>query len=266
MRRAQILVLGIAIVAAALAVLLANNFLGRSKVKTISKTIGAVKVLVAKKDIDLGSAVKQAELGWQDWPDEAVPKGYITDKLKPNAPQDYSGHIARISFQSGEPIKEDKLIKANEGGVLAAILPAGMRAISTKIAEDSAVGGFILPNDRVDVLLTRKIRSKDARQEQIVADTIFKNVRVLAIGQQIEIKDGKKVATGKTATLELTPSQTETLALATSMGDISLTLRSLAEALQTDGPTGGSAFKTDEQPNAVKMLRYGTWSRAYGVK
>ena len=163
-------------------------------------------------------------------------------------------------------MNQAKIVKAGEGGVLAAILPAGMRAISTKINEESAVGGFILPADRVDVLVTRKVRGRDGRQEQTVSDTLFKNVRVLAIGQEIETKDGKMVATGKTATLELSPNQAETLALAQAMGDISLTLRSLQENQKGANAEGdASAFEPDNT-NAVRMLRYGEWSRAYGVK
>ena len=109
---------------------------------------------------------------------------------------------------------------------MAAILPAGMRAISTPIREETAAGGFILPNDRVDVILSHKLRV--GSKEESVSEAVLRNVRVLAIGQEIENKDGEKVATGKTATLELSPSQAETLALAQSMGELSLSLRSLA--------------------------------------
>lgn len=267
MKRARLLVFGVAIAAAGAAAMLANGMLSRPKTKVVETTVGTVDVLVAKSEIRLGDAVKAADFRWQAWPQEAATAGYITRSSKPDAMADLAGAIARAPFLPGEPIKELKLIKANEGGVLAAILPAGMRAISTKISEDSAAGGFILPNDKVDVLVTRKVRGKDGRQEQTVSDTLFTNVRVLAIGQEIEIKDGKKVATGKTATLELAPGQAQTLALAAAMGDISLTLRSLEDSTNAAGLAAGGegAFKQSEQSNGVKMLRYGTWSRAYGV-
>ena len=106
----------------------------------------------------------------------------------------------------GEPVTALKLVKAGEGGVLAAILPAGMRAISTRIKEETGVGRLILPNDHVDVILTQRRRGR-AGGEEFVSDTLFRNVRVLAIGQLIEAKDGKKLAEGNTATLELTPRQ-----------------------------------------------------------
>ena len=96
--------------------------------------------------------------------------------------------------------------------MLAAILPAGMRAISTRIKEETGVGRLILPNDHVDVILTQRKRGRSGG-EDFVSDTLFRNVRVLAIGQLIEAKDGKKLAEGNTATLELTPRQSELLAL-----------------------------------------------------
>ena len=103
-----------------------------------------------------------------------------------------------------------------------------MRAISTRIKEETGVGRLILPNDHVDVILTQRRRGRDGGEE-FVSDTLFRNVRVLAIGQLIEAKEGKKLAEGNTATLELTPRQTELLALANSMGEISLALRSIAD-------------------------------------
>ena len=187
--------------------------------------------------------------------------GLITKNSEPDAPTKLSGAVARAPFIAGEPIKEQKLIKISEGGVMAAILPAGMRAISTPIREETAAGGFILPNDRVDVILSHKTRV--GTQEQPVSEAVLRNVRVLAIGQALDNKDGEKVASGKTATLELTPPQAETLALAQSMGEISLSLRSLADA--TPGQHEGTAKIGDAYSSSVKFLKYGVPSRAFGV-
>ncbi len=267
MRRARLIVFAIAILAAGMAALLANGFLGgRTKTKVLEKEINTIDVLVARKAIGLGERFKAADFGWQPWPKSAAAEsGYITKSAQPNAEKDYVGAIARTSFLPNEPLNQAKVVKADDGGVLAAILPAGMRAISTKITEESAVAGFILPADRVDVIVTRKVRGRDGRQEQTVSDTLFKNVKVLAIGQEIETKEGKMVASGKTATLELSPAQAETLALAQAMGDVSLTLRSLSENKPGTAEGDASAFKPDNT-NAVRMLRYGEWSRTYGVK
>ncbi len=172
-----------------------------------------------------------------------------------------SGSVARAPFIAGEPIKDQKLIKISEGGVMAAILPSGMRAISTPIREETSAGGFILPNDRVDVILSHKI--KVGSKEQPVSEAVLRNVRVLAIGQEIENKDGEKVATGKTATLELTPQQAELLALAQSMGEISLSLRSLADA--DPGQAEPTAKIGDANASSVRFLKYGVPSRAFGV-
>ncbi len=100
---------------------------------------------------------------------------------------------------AGEPVTSQKLVKPGQGGVLAAILPAGMRAVSTKIKEETAAGNLILPNDRVDVILIRRVRDRTG-QEDYVSDVLFGNVRVLAIGQQIETKEGKKQADGSAST------------------------------------------------------------------
>jgi pilus assembly protein CpaB len=169
--------------------------------------------------------------------------------------------VARAPFIAGEPIKEQKLIKISEGGVMAAILPSGMRAISTPIREETAAGGFILPNDRVDVILSHKL--KVGQKEEPVSEAVLRNVRVLAIGQEIENKDGEKVATGKTATLELTPRQAEVLALAQSIGEISLSLRSLADTNPNQAET--AAKIGDANGSSVKILKYGVPSRTFGI-
>ena len=147
----------------------------------------------------------------------------------------------------------------------AAILPRGMRAISTKIKEETAAGRLILPNDYVDVILTRRLRGSKGGP-QYVSDTLFSNVRVLAIGQQIDSTADKKKSEGaaNTATLELTPEQAEQLALANSMGSISLALRSIADLDRGNGPTEGNGLKK-KSSSAIRVLRYGVRSRAYGV-
>ena len=149
--------------------------------------------------------------------------------------------------------------------MLAAILPKGMRAISTRIKEETAAGRLILPNDHVDVILTRRMRERDG-QDAYVSDTLFRNVRVLAVGQQIESKKDSKSSEGSanTATLELTPEQAELLARANSMGEISLSLRSLADA-DPNGPDQGSDPFDHQRGSAVRVLKYGVPTRAYGV-
>jgi len=264
MKRARIIVLAIAFTAAGGAAYVAKN-LATPTIRTVEvNTADTVEVLVAGRAIRLGDSVRSGDLKWQPWPKKAASSGYITKSNSPEALSKFSGAIARAPFLEGEPIKNQKLIKASEGGVLAAILPSGMRAISTPIREETAAGGFILPNDRVDVIISRRVRT--GRKEEFISETVLRNVRVLAIGQAIEIKDGKKVANGKTATLELSPRQTETLSLAQSMGDISLALRSLADARPdgVSGPQSGEALNGD-RGSSMKLLKYGIPSRVFGV-
>jgi pilus assembly protein CpaB len=227
----------------------------REEVKT-----DVAQVLVARSEIGLGQTTGPDSFRWQDWPRSAVTPGYVQRSERPNAMKDLEGSVARAPMLPGEPVTAAKLVRAGEGGVLAAILPAGMRAISTRIKEETGVGRLILPNDHVDVILTQRRRGR-ASGDDFVSDTLFRNVRVLAIGQLIEAKDGKKLAEGNTATLELTPRQTELLALANSMGEISLALRSIADIDTKDQPTLGQ----DKRGNSIRVLRYGVKSRAYGV-
>jgi len=265
MKRARIIVLGIAIVSALVAAILAKNFMGNTKViQTVKTDYDTVKVLVARSAIGVGTAVNKDDLKWQSWPKDGANSGYIIQSKQKKAITLYAGSIARVSFLPGEPIKKQKLIKASNGGVMAAIVRKGMRAVSTPIREETAAGNFIQPSDRVDVILTRKMRKENGQGSQHVSDTIFRNVNVLAIGQNIEMKGGKKVAAGKTATLELTPEQSETMALARSMGELTLSLRSLAEASR-NGSAESDVPLNAERSSGISILKYGVQSRAYGV-
>jgi len=258
MKKARIVVLAIASSAALGAAWIANNIV--SDPLEIEKTIGATDVLVAATNINLGDSISATNLKWQQWPVGGVTPGLITKDANPDATNALSGSVARAPFIAGEPIKEQKLIKNSEGGVMAAILSPGMRAISTPIREETAAGGFILPNDRVDVLLSHKVRV--GSRDETVSEAVLRNVRVLAIGPEIEAKDGEKVATGKTATLELTPREAEVLALAQSIGEISLALRSIADSTSDKEPT---AKIGDAHSGSVKTLKYGVPSRTFGV-
>ncbi|MEA2986324.1 MAG: pilus assembly protein CpaB, partial [Alphaproteobacteria bacterium] len=211
------------------------------------------EVLVAKGDIGLGQSVSGADMQWQTWPVAAAGALFIRRPDKPNAIQDFSGSIARAPMVAGEPIRDAKLIKANGSGFMAAILPSGMRAVSTEISAETGAGGFILPNDRVDVILSRRDRDaeKSSGQEAFLSETILTNIRVLAIDQAIEEKNAQKVVVGKTATLELGSRQAETLALARQQGTLSLALRSLAD--------GGKATeeKVERRDGAINTVRFG---------
>jgi pilus assembly protein CpaB len=261
MKRAQLLGVGIASVCG-LAAFFGVMSLVNKPAKVVREEVmtNTTQVLVAKMELGLGTITGPESFRWQDWPQSAVSPSYIQRSARPSAIKDLTGAVARAPMLPGEPVTPLKLVKAGDGGVLAAILPAGMRAISTRIKEETGVGRLILPNDHVDVILTRRQRGR-AGAEEFVSDTLFRNVRVLAIGQLIEAREGKKLAEGNTATLELTPRQAELLALANSMGEISLSLRSIADMQAGQDP----GVQEKRGNNSIKVLRYGVKSRAYGV-
>ena len=185
MKRARIIVLGIAFVAAGGAAMLARGVLNKPQsVEKVAVAIDVVDVLVADDRINLGDPVKSESLRWQQWPRKAVAQSFVLRTNNPKAINEYSGSIARAPFTKGEPINEHKLIKTDQGGVLAAILPRGMRAISVRISPETGAGGFILPNDYVDVILTRRGRNATGDEEHY-SQTLLRNVRILAIDQTI---------------------------------------------------------------------------------
>ena len=211
------------------------------------------EVLVASSDVGIGQAVSSQSLRWQVWPSAAATSAnFIRKREKPNAVEQIAGSIARAPFSAGEPIREEKLIKANGSGYLAAILPAGMRAFSTPISPETGAGGFILPNDRVDVLLIRA--QKATAGEVYSSETLLSNVRILAIDQTVEEKNGQRVVVGKIATLALNSRDSETLALATRLGTIALALRSLADSKPADSDeTTRANLKSSESVNIVRF-------------
>ncbi|MFN3658756.1 MAG: Flp pilus assembly protein CpaB [Pseudolabrys sp.] len=252
MKAARVVVLAVAIGAGGVAALLA----GRSEKPPATKPeaapqIATVDILVARSDIALGQAISPGEVQWQSWPANAATGNFIRKSDRPTAVEELSGWIARAPFVTGEPIRDAKLVNAKGSGFMAAILPSGMRAVSTQISPETGAGGFILPNDRVDVILTR--RNADKADGPQSSETILSNIRVLAIDQAVEEKNGQKVVVGKTATLELSPTQAETLTLGHSLGSLSLALRSITDASRDTTPE-------DDKPNArggVNVVRFG---------
>jgi pilus assembly protein CpaB len=222
-----------------------------------------VDVLVAKSEIALGQTIKPEDLQWQTWPAASASSNFIRRSERPDATTRIAGSIARGAFIAGEPIREQKLVKADGSGFMAAILPTGMRAVSTEISAETGAGGFILPNDRVDVLLTRRIKNPVPSLPDIVhSEVVLANVRVLAIDQAPKEKDGQTTVLGKTVTLELRPQQTIDLAAARQAGTLSLALRSIADANATE-------VSSDEQARrgvSVNVVRYGVPSQSTAQK
>lgn len=220
------------------------------------------QVLVAAQDLPMGTVVNPGAAVWRPWPKADVSELMITRSGKPDALKDVEGSMTRVAFLRGEPIRHDKLVKAGAGGFIAAILPSGKRAVAIKTDNrgDSSAGGFILPGDRVDVVrLARDDEATKARGVEVMtAQPILANVRVLAIGQNIEEQNGKKVVTGENATLELDPVQVNLILLAQHEGNsnpLHLVLRSLADS-------GGAAQTVVSGAGGLTVVRYGAAQQA----
>lgn len=183
------------------------------------------EVLVAAIDLAPGTLVEPTAMRWQPWPQEALNQAFITRELRPEAVHDLGGLVVRSGLIAGEPIHDAKLA-AGDAGALSVILSSGKRAVAVRISAENSAGGFVLPNDRVDVLHTTS-RQNAMGQNWASSRVILTNVKVLAVDQTI---DGNSDAVvGKTATLELKPAEVEIVAAAEASGTLSLALRALAD-------------------------------------
>src|SRR5713226_8746569 len=258
MNTARIVVLTIAVGAGGIAAYLASGSDNKPPAEPVAQ-MQTVDVLVAKSDIGLGQTVALEDMQWQTWPAETGSKTFIRRNDRPDATTHIVGSIARAPFIAGEPIREPKLVKADGSGFMAAILPTGMRAVSTEISPETGAGGFILPNDRVDVILSRRLKNPDrtdsASPDIVVSEIILGNVRVLAIDQAPKEKDGQNAVVGRTATLELKPEQAETLARARQTGTLALALRSIADLNAVENRSSDP-----RQSDNINVVRYGVSS------
>ncbi|CAK7258691.1 Flp pilus assembly protein CpaB [Shinella yambaruensis] len=239
MRPARIIILAVAVVSAGVAGLLALRVAGGGapvQTEAVVEREATVNVLVAKESLPVGARLNPETIAWTAWPEGSIVEGFITDKNRPDAMESLNGAIARMPIFNGEPIRQEKIADSSNR-IMSSLLPSGKRAVATEISVATGAGGFILPNDRVDVIMVRK-----SPEGSYITETVLSNVRVLAIDQQIqENEDGSKSAIGTTATLELTPDQTKVIAVAQQMAErLSLALRSIADAQEAD--TGAADY------------------------
>jgi pilus assembly protein CpaB len=231
----QIIVLGVALMAAVAALFLVRGMATKPEQQRAEVTSVApgVPVLVAAKALEPGDATAPGDIVWINFPQEAVSDAFVKQTAMPNAATDYVGSVARVTIAKGEPITPIKLVKPGEQGFMAAMLTPGYRAVSIPITAQTAAAGFILPNDHVDVIATRRvqIQTTEGASEEVRSDIILQDVRVLAIDQ--EFRGGSTAGQppaakpGAVATLELSAGDSETLAMAGKMGDLSLVLRGI---------------------------------------
>jgi pilus assembly protein CpaB len=156
-----------------------------------------------------------------------VHASFLTQAAAPKSLEEFTGAVARADILAGEPITAQRLVRPGDQGFLAALLTPGFRAVALPISRETAASGFIMPNDRVDVLLAREIES-DRGEGRVASSIILENIRVLSIGEALRAAAAEPaVLDGSTATLELSPRDAETLAMAQKMGEVRLALRSL---------------------------------------
>ncbi|WIJ24880.1 Flp pilus assembly protein CpaB [Devosia sp. RR2S18] len=262
MKPARIILLVVALVAGGLAAFLVTRGGSRPAPEQIVQTQVVqepqTQILVAKAPIGMGERLSPDTLEWQDWPEGALRAEYVTISAMPDAAAELDGAVARFEFFPGEPIREAKLVRSDQG-YLSAVLSEGMRGVSVGVTAVSSAGGFVVPNDRVDVVLT----TQGEAGEQ--SEVILSNVRVLAIGQRLgelgesggavdpsEPRPKPVVFDSSTiATLELTPAQAQTLINASTRGQLTLTLRSVVDF---DDNTVAAGPDTNQ---SVRLIRFG---------
>ncbi|SEP70012.1 pilus assembly protein CpaB [Devosia sp. YR412] len=259
MRPARIILLIVALVAGGLAAFLVTRGDPAPQPVVTAERVEEVstQILVANKPIGVGERLTADSVTWQDWPQAALRSEYVDISVMPDAPAELSGAVARFEIFPGEPIREAKLVRADQG-YLSAVLSEGMRGVSVGVTAVSSAGGFIVPNDHVDVILT----TEGAAGKQ--SELILSNVRVIAIGQQLgelgttgNQEDPNSAVTAPTAfvdatiaTLELTPNQAETLVNGSTAGELSLSLRSVVD-FNKNTVEGPATSQT------VRLIRFG---------
>lgn len=260
MAASRLIILGVAVAAAGGAGYVAKNMTAPPPAQIVEAgpskpSIALTDVLVVSGDVPMGATVGD-QLSWEQWPADGINEGFITRDNEPNAMEELRTAIARVPIYSGEPLRKSKLV-GNGKSFMSSILPAGHRAVATQIAADTSAGGFILPNDYVDVIMTRRADANTGTG--YVTETILKNIKVLAIDQTIqEDEDGKKVKVGDTATLELTPQQAEIITVAQQMADrLTLALRSVADAQEIPDSEADYLVSGNGKRGTVRLIKSG---------
>ncbi len=211
--------------------LLVRSFLAQKAVEADARPLERPaapqkSVLVARNGITRGQILKPQDFSWQVWPEGGIDRNYIQAGTRPA--EAFTGWVARDPIAPGEPIIEAKIVSPGSRGFLAAALAPGMRAVSVTVNATSGISGFVFPGDQVDILVTHNpvVRGGGEAQHK-AAETVLHDVRVIAVDQKLDNKSAEALVP-RTATLEVTPKQSEIIAVATEMGKLSLSLRSLA--------------------------------------
>ncbi|HVM21693.1 MAG TPA: Flp pilus assembly protein CpaB [Sphingomicrobium sp.] len=228
------LLIGALVVAVVTAVMARNMFAGAGAQQAAAAPAVPVgpKVLVAKKALPVGTIIDADSFAYQPWPQELMQSVYYVEGQPDGDPKKLFGTVVRYAITAGQPVTRGALVGPKDRGFLAAALGPGMRAITVPVTASSGVAGFVFPGDHVDIVLTQQVEGGGDGPALKVSETIVRNVRVLAADQRVTDKDqdGKiEIKTASNVTLEVTPRIAEKVAVAQSMGSLSLSLRSIAD-------------------------------------
>ncbi|HEY4191051.1 MAG TPA: Flp pilus assembly protein CpaB [Mesorhizobium sp.] len=262
MPASRLIILGVAVAAASGAGYVAKNMVAKAPPAAVvdagpqAPAIALQDVLVLSGDVAMGDPVG-SNISWQPWPAEGINANFITRAAEPDAVEKLKDSVARMAMFTGEPLRRSKLIGDGQS-FMSSILPAGSRAVATSIAADTSAGGFILPNDFVDVIMTRRADANSGGSG-FTTETILKNIRVLAIDQTIqEDEEGKKTRVGQTATLELTPQQAEIITVAQQMADrLTLSLRSIKDTQEKITEEADYLVSGNGRKGTVRLIKSG---------
>jgi pilus assembly protein CpaB len=256
MNKAQMISIGIALLSGFGAFVVVNGMSSAPQVTVVAPKAELDKVLVAQHDLAYGVELGDADSNWVDWPKDAVPEGVISKSRSPQAQEEIKSAFVRVPIAKGEPIRMDRIAKGESAGVMATMLPSGKRAVAVDVTLNNTAGGFILPNDRVDVVRTYRDTeaSREMGREMFATEIVLLNRRVLAMGQTIEKKNNEPVVTGSTATLEVEPQQAERLMVAQKSGQLTLVLRSIRDAIPKIDEAE-PAQKPKDEP--ITIVKYG---------
>jgi pilus assembly protein CpaB len=261
MKPARIIILMVAVVAAGLAGVLAMRLSGQKVAQVAERVIEkepTINVLVSAANLPVGSRLNEKSVRWLAWPQGGIAEGFITDKARPDAMTELDGAVVRLPIFEGEPIRPEKVADSSSR-IMSSLLPAGKRAVAVEISVATGAGGFVLPNDRVDVIMVRR-----NEEGTLLTENVLSNVRVLAIDQQIqESEEGSKSVVGATATLELTPDQTKVISVAQEMAErITLALRSVADAQEADTVAAEYLLKGGDGRPDIQVIKSGSIVKA----
>lgn len=201
------------------------------------------RILVARTPLTPGTILKPGDVGWQAWPATAVNAAYVTPAQ--TGIDQLNGSVVRTSLAIGQPITRAGLVQPGDRSFMAAVLKPGYRAVTVNVTASSGVSGFVMPGDRVDLILSQALPAPTGGEQRFVSETVLKDIRVLGMDQR-SADPKKDVVVPSTATLEVTPKGAEVIAVVSELGKLSLALRSLANA---------------EHPPADERVVTRTWDR-----